>query len=330
MVISDVTQIVAPPNTLRQNYLPGYVGLQQQVDKMVNYQDEISKNLRVQNSKTRKAWRSIKIFWNEKVLGKRCYTLEELFGMQLGNVSALNSNLIGIIKKSRQELQVLEKYQKLLYAEFCNSLGGIDENKETIRDKLKLYLQAQKKMGGIKEKDADYFKCEAAIKNLKRQLMEDMHSYSLTNERILDLSKEKDFLNTAEDLVRISVQTCEKTVSKTLRMERHIAHTMRCYESLRQQQSTMASLESAVATLTDFTMQVHNILSDGLSIMVGMSSNTSENFYEKAGGNLSNFLKEISEANYAKDAEIEGMVKKYMEGEQDELNGLIENKLPHA
>jgi hypothetical protein len=284
-----------------------YSGLRNQVNKLVIYQGEIEKQ-----ATSGKAYIWLRKFFLEKILGRKQRTLDELFNLQVANLSGLNRNLDHILYDSRRELKEVEQYYETVHAEVAQSIDSVNPRKNALEHNLAEYLKLQKQKESLPQKDKNYFMMNIEMKRLKRSVMEDFHSYNIANETIVDSSQETEFMDTVEDLLRISIQTCERIGSKTKRMERHIRHTKRAYEELRKQQCTISSLQNAVSTLSDFTLQVHNILGDGMQRMSAIA-NSSDSFYSQAQGNLGFILDSVKEANNSRSLEVERQIGRYLE-----------------
>ncbi|MBU4352558.1 MAG: hypothetical protein KKA65_02440 [Nanoarchaeota archaeon] len=230
----------------------------------------------------------------EKVLKKKQYTLEELFDVQLTNIRGLNINLVNLLRDSRFELQELEEYYEQVNCEVAIMLNS--KNKEHELKTKSLEYQTMSHSLKVSKKDENYFKALVKAKKFKRGLFEELHEYNLRNELLSNLAKEALFLDKFEDLLRTSIHTCEKIALKTATLERHLNNTKRTYQLLRIQHKTASSLNKAMATMTDFTLQLQDTLTDGMQEIMDIA-NSPDYFFTTATDNMDRLIKRLGVNN---------------------------------
>ena len=315
-IIVSILDAIQADRSLRYSggdFEKGYTGLKTQVDSMIRLEKEME--LYVKSNQTP----SQKLFYNSRkfiltLIGKRPYTIEELLDLQLKNIKGMNSNLTGIIFESRNELSSLETYLNTTISRLESHVKGREEKQDILTKKTKIYSEAFEVFKDMKKTDDNYFGYEKDLMDIRRQVQEESHIYKMNNDSIIDLGQEKEFLKVIEDLLRVSIYTCERISNKTNHLENHITNTKRIYFQLQRQQATIVSLAAAVDALTRSTMDVHQILGAGLQNMVQIANSPDllNSFYSTSSNNLGDILNDIETANKIGDSEIDSFVNVYL------------------
>lgn len=256
---------------------------------------------------------ALSTFLAHKLLLFKQPRIEELFDMQLTNIASLNAILININFESRRELSSLVKYSKLVSCKFAESLEARQKKKANISNRGALVQEAQNALKEVKRTDKRYFVVEEGIKDLRRGIGEDMHSYKLANDAAVDLGQEREFLVLMESLLRVSMYTCEKISSKAKRIENHIGRTKKIYTAMDDQQQAVALLHTAISTLSSYTLQVHQTLGKGIHDMAKTAHNPEilSSFYLSANKNLTDIIESVKKAS---DMDVsEKIVDKYLD-----------------
>lgn len=289
----------------------GYVALRQQVDSLVLHQAELDRAVRGKSSMFHNCYYSAKGLFYQLLFGERQLAVEELFDLQLDNIFSLNFNLCSITEESRRELDSLRGYYNHRHKElrhFVDLAGNT-----SLEGKTKLYHKLNHELSSRGRKDKEFFDLELKARELKREIVESLHRYTLANDSILDLGEELRFLGVVEDLLQSSIHLSEGIAVKSKRIERHISATKQAYTLVKAQESAVKALDTAVTTLTRFTLGMHNILAEGLSEMSGIiASSKGFEFYPTAIGNLGTFVSSVSEASLLRSQDVEAAVQRYL------------------
>lgn len=317
-----IAEMVSEPRTsvARQVYAimkpksVGYVALREQVNALVLHQALLDRAVRGRNSAFYDCYYATKGLFYHLVLGERQLSIDELFDVQIDNVFNLNFNLRSITADSRSELNLLRDYYHDRHCELVKCVNAIDSTSSELSKKTEDYSKLKQGFTDLKRKDAKYFESEFKLGELKRDISENIHHYDIVNESVLDVAEELNFLDVVDDLLLNSVHLSEHISVKSRRLERHISATKQAYTLVRSQQVAVESLDSALTTLTRFTLGVHNILADGLKEMSGLVSSTSNlnRFYSTAIKGLGSLVNSVSEASLMRSQEVEGAVQRYL------------------
>ncbi len=291
----------------------GYVALRGQVDSLVLHQALLDKVVRGEDSLFYSCYYATKGLFYRIVFSERQLSAEKLFDVQLENISALNFNLCGITSESRRELDYLREYFDDRHSELRSCVGLVKRTGYELEAKAGEYGGLQKILSSFRERDDGFFDCELKARRLKREISDKMHNYTLSNESVIDLGKEVEFLGVVEDLLLSSIQLSEHIALKARRFERHIEATRRAYLLVKSQQAAVRALDDAVTTMVDFTLGMHNLLADGLRDMAGIMEPVSSvnSFYPAAVKSLGGLVSSVSEANLMRNIEVEDAVRRY-------------------
>lgn len=263
-----------------------YLVIKENVERLVKQQKTFKKLVR-----KRPSYLKMRKGFYEKILKKKQYTLEELFDVQLTNIRGLNVNLQNLLRDSRYELEELEDYYEQVNGEVSIMLNS--RNKDQELKSKSLEYQTMSHALKSRRKDEDYFKALVKAKKFKRRLFEELHEYNLRNELLNNLAKEALFLDKFEDLLRTSIHTCERIALKTATLERHLNNTKRTYQLLRIQHKTASSLNKAMETMTDFTLQVQDTLTQGMEEIMDIA-NSPDYFFSTATDNIDRLMRRIN------------------------------------
>ena len=162
-----------------------YSSLKDRVKDMVMIQKKIEKTLKKEDAS------KLYKFLMQKILMFKQPTMVELFDLQLDNVSGLNMILSRINFESRQELSALVKYSKLVSSNFSESLGSRQKKRNSISSRKSLCEEASQSLKDMKKTDPKYFIIEEGIKDLKRGMEEDLHTFKLANYATIYLLHQK-------------------------------------------------------------------------------------------------------------------------------------------
>lgn len=286
------------------DFSANYSLLREDMTSLVKRQTEFKRLMHGQSSALYSAYLGARSLFLGKVMKKKQYALEEIFGIQLRNIGSMNSNLHFIIQRSKEELKQLEDYFGQVNNEVSSMLSAKDRNKaEEAEEKSRLYRTLRGQLSGA-QKNEDYFKAVVSAKKLKREISEYAHKYSLANEMVASLSQESMLLDRTEDLLRTSVYTCERILLKAVLFERHLKNTKRTYELLKLQQKAMRSLDNAVETMGGFTLEMHALLEEGFERMDSIISSPGD-YYSNASQNIEGMLLALNSSNSNRDRGIE-------------------------
>lgn len=276
------------------DFSSSYIQLKKDVTNIVKRQIEFKRLVRSKSSIFHSSYYRLRKRFCERVLKRKQYTLDELFDIQLVNIGSLNDNLQTILADSRNELTNLEEYFEQINNEVLGTINSKRKSKiKEMEEKNKIYHKISNELRTTR-KDAKYFQAIVTRKKLKRELFEYLHKHNLADELIINLSQESFFLDKFEDLLRISIHTCERIALKTAVLERHLANTKRTYQLLKAQQKTVSSLGNAVDTMTDFTSQLQNTLSEGLDKIVEIA-NAKDSYYLSSANNFNSLLTKLDQ-----------------------------------
>ncbi|MFH0752494.1 MAG: hypothetical protein V1914_02745 [archaeon] len=291
----------------------GYVALRQQTDALILHQAILDKAVRGKDSLFYNCYYTTKGWFYQLVFRERQLSVEDLFDVQLDNVRALNFNLHSITSDSKSELKYLRGYYNDRHSELRTCVGAIGKTGSDLEGKVREYNDLRHKLDSFKTKDEQFFDCEFRVRELKRDISDGSHYYNVVNESVLDLGKETKFLGVVEDLLSSSIQLSEHIIIKSRRIERHIDSTRRAYLLVRSQQVAVEALNSAIVSLTEFTLGMHNVLAEGLRGMAGLMEPISglNDFYPAAVKNLGGLVSSVSEANLMRNIEVEDAVKRF-------------------
>ncbi len=284
-----------------------YAQISDGVSRLVRQQTEFKRLMHGESSAFYGIYLSARKYVLEKWMKKRQYSLDELFDIQLNAISSLNSSLQTILHESRGELKQLELYFEQASGEVSRMIEAKGRKKgKEIEDKCRVYSKIRGQLLSAR-KDGRYFQAFASAKRLKREISEYAHKQSLANEFVANVSMEASLLDATEDLLRISIHTCEKIALKTAVFERYLSNTRRAYEMLRMQQKAVSSLNASVETMSAFTLQMQEMLKQGFESMGSILS--SEPFFGSANANIRGMVQQIGSANNLHDESIERMLK---------------------
>jgi hypothetical protein len=289
-----------------------YGTLYRTIQEMNDVQKRFEQLVRDESSPVYHALTGLKLFIKRKVLGKttKPITIDQLFEVQLKNVTKLNYTLSKIIEESQQDLAVLEKKVDEVYLNSEKNFHDRKEIREILPSKIVQYRELKAKFKSMQKSNAEYFKIQARLRNIQRDISRLEHEYILINDKDIHNINEDHYLANMEMLFRTTLYTAERIKEKTRLINDTLWKTKRSYQIIDGVIRITAAVSEGVENLASYTREIHNTLVEGVQEMCSIID-TDSNLNNLVGSNsekLTNLLEDLRLTNYAIDRRNEMLI----------------------
>lgn len=293
-------------------YPKGYVGVKQNVKDIVTVGEIVGKEVDCERDNLGKTYHKIKTFFDEKVLGKKKHTIEELLEIQARNISLLNSNLKYINEEARDERRNIIKYYEEVCEEFKQNITSAPERQKRLRMKTEEFSTLRQKIATTKNFDQQYFDMEKRFRNIRREQAEQEHDYVMRMRDTVKLEQEKAFLDIMEQLLTKSIHLSEMYSRETEYIERHVERTKNAYIRLIKQQGQFFMLRNGVEKLKEYLWNLQRGIVKGITEMntVVNGVDSIHAVYAPNMGNLKAIIDDIRNAQNKNAIEMEKMLER--------------------
>lgn len=210
-----------------RNFSNNFTEIQNELKNLTKYQIQIEKLSK------RKFNFSFTDWFYHTILGKKRYTVEELFDRELVSLIKMNVNLEVLLEESDEELKQLQNYKANLNSD----------------------IKRRRKF------------------NSNHKGLTKLHEEQINKEAIIDLTNEYKSITNLYEVFHVSTMISQRLYEKTRRIERYVETTKRSYELLSQQQKSFHSLQNAIHDISNLTIGIHTLLTQGVSTMINVSQN---------------------------------------------------------
>ncbi len=288
-------------------YPQGYLGVQKHVKDIIAVGNITGREVNYQANNLTKTCSKIKCFFNEKVMGKKKFTIEELLNMQQRNITLLNSNLRHLNDEARGERENLIEYYEQICEEFKNNILTVPDRQKRLKMKTQELSTARQIMKTVKGYDDGYFTTEKRFREARRNQAEEEHDYVMRMRDTVKLQQEKKFLDIMEQLLTRSIHLSELYCRDVEHVERHVEKTKNVYLRLIRQQGQFFMLRDGVEKLKEYLLNLQSGVTRGVAemneIVNGVDSLNA--IYAPNMGNLKMIVEDVRSAHNEKSAEIE-------------------------
>lgn len=293
-------------------YPKGYVGVKQNVRDIVTVGEIVGEEVACERDNLGKTYHKLRIFFNEKVLGKKKYTIEELLEIQARNISLLNSNLKCINEDARDERRNIIKYYEEICEEFKQNITSAPERQKRLRMKTEEFSTLRQKLATTKNFDQQYFDMEKRFRDVRREQAEQEHDYVMRMRDTVKLEQEKAFLDIMEQLLTKSIHLSEMYSRETEYIERHVERTKNAYIRLIKQQGQFFMLRNGVEKLKEYLRNLQRGIARGITEMntVVNGVDAIQAVYAPNMGNLKAIIDDIRNAQNKNAIEMEKMLER--------------------
>jgi len=291
-------------------YPKGYFGIQKNIRDIVEVGSEIGKEVNHQGDNLGKAYSRIRSFFNEKLLGKKKPSIEELLNAQSRNIMLLNSNLKYINEEAREERNNLIEYHEEICDEFGYNMLTAAERQKKLKFKTQEFSTTREKLKTMKNYDDQYFQTEKKFRELRRNQAEEEHDYVMRMRDTVKLQQEKAFLDIMEQLLTKSIHLSEIYSRDAEYIGRHVERTKNTYIRLIRQQGQFFMLREGVEKLKGYLLNLQKGVMNGVtemnSIVNGVDSLNA--VYAPNMGSLKLIMDDIRNAENERGIEMERML----------------------
>ncbi len=294
-------------------YPHGYLGVRKSLNDIVIIGAEIGKEVNNQIDVFSKGYTKIKNFFNEKVLGKRKPSIEELLDIQSRNIMLLNMNLKNINEQAKEERENLVQYYEEISEEFKYNLLTAPERQRRLKQKTQEFSMLRQNFLSMKKYDEKYFEMEKRLRETKRSQAEEEHDYIMRMRDTLRLDQEKAFLDIMEELLTKSIHLSQIYSRDTEHIERHVERTKNVYIRLLKQQGQFFMLRDGVEKLKSYLLNLQQGVMKGISEMNSIvnSIDSINAVYAPNMGYIKFLLEDIRNAHNERAIEMENVLKGY-------------------
>lgn len=294
-------------------YPQGYFGIQKHVKDIVIISNIIGKEVNYEANNLTKTCSRIKGFFNEKIMGKKKFTIEELLNMQLRNIALLNSNLVYINQEARGERDNLIEYYESICQEFKENILTAPERQKRLKMKTQELSMARQRTTTNRNYDEDYFNTEKRFREVRRNQAEEEHDYVMRMRDAVKLEQEKAFLDIMEQLLTRSIHLSELYCRDVEHIGRHVEKTKNVYLRLIKQQGQFFMLRDGVEKLKEYLINLQNGVVKGVSEMNNIVNGVDSLNAIQAPtmGNLKMIVEDIRNAHNERNIEMERRLERY-------------------
>ena len=288
-------------------YPKGYVGIQQNVRDIVSVGNIVGKEVGYNGDNLGKTYQKMRVFFTERIMGKRAYSLDELLDMQARNIHLLNSNLKNINDEAKEEKDNLVKYYEEICDEFSYNIVSAPERQKILKIKTNEFSTLRQKLTGSKRYDPEYFEMEKKLREVRREQSEQEHDYVMRMRDTVKLEQEKSFIDVMEQLLTKSVHLSEMYSRETEYIERHVDRTKNVYLRLIKQQGQFFMLRDGVEKLKEYLITLQRGVMKGISEMnkVVNGADSTQAVFAPNMGNLKSIVDDIRNAESQRAVEME-------------------------
>jgi hypothetical protein len=257
-----------------------------------------------------KTYSKIRSFFNEKILGKRKPTIEELLNMQSRNIMLLNSNLKYINDEAREERNNLIEYYEEICEEFRHNLLTAPERQKRLKQKTQEFSTTRKKLSTMNNYNEEYFQTEKNFRESRRNQAEEEHDYVMRMRDAVKLQQEKTFLDIMEQLLTKSIHLSETYSRDVEHIERHVGRTKNTYLRLIKQQGQFFMLRDGVEKLKEYLLNLQTGVIRGVAEMntVVNGVDALNAIYAPNMGSLKSIVEDVRNAHSERAIEMEKML----------------------
>lgn len=293
-------------------YPQGYLGVRKNITDIVIIGSEIGKEVNNQADIFSKGYTKIRDFFNEKIMGKKKPTIEELLDTQLRNITLLNMNLKHINEEAKAERENLIKYHEEICDELKHNLITVPERQRSLKQRTQEFSNIKQNLTTIKKYDEKYFETEKMFRRIKRSQAEEEHDYVMRMRDTIRLDQEKAFLGVMEELLTKSIHLSQIYSRDTEHIERHVDKTKNVYLRLLKQQGQFLILREGVEKLKNYLINLQQGVMKGINEMnSAVNSIDSLNaVYAPNMGSIKFILDDIRNAHNERAIEMENILER--------------------
>ena len=304
----------------------GFEGVKRYTHALATLEQDVDQYLREEKTGLAKVSHGVKSFVVGKVLGRRLYTIDELFALQLQNASGLEQNLDALVRGGREALHELVVYSERTAETFYKGLSRkqLKENELAVNAHRLLQLEGQ-----LRELDLtspDYFPIRRDADQLRRQIEEEGYVHQRAMRRTENAKAELEYLTLYEQLFRLSTHVSETAREEAQALLRHIQHTRQVYFFVQQQLLAGEALTHAADVLRKATNEVDKTVQNGLREIATLAKRIPGNtdFYVNASEHARTLVDGLRTATTDVDsrygAMLDGYIAKHREQRTQEPN----------
>ncbi len=289
------------------SYPKGYLGVQKQVRDITIIGRVIGKEIGYSGNNIKKAYAKTRAYLNEKILGRKKPSIEELLNIQLRNMVLLNSNLKYINEEAREERNNLIEYYEAVCEEFKHNILTAPERQRRLKIKTEEFRDRKQKLRTMKGYDEMYFRTEKIFREARRSQAEEEHDYAIRIRDTINLQQEKSFLDIMEQLLTKSVHLSEVYNREIEHIGRHVEKTKNVYLRLLEQQGHFFVLKECTKKLEGHILNLQKGIVNGLGEMNAVVNGVDPlgGVYSSNMGSLKSIIEDVKNANNERNLEFE-------------------------
>ncbi len=292
----------------------GFEGVKRYTHTLAVLEEEVDRYLREEKTGFGKVAHGVRSFVVGKVLGKRMYTIDELFALQQQHAGGLEQNLDVLVRGGREALRELVVYSERTSETFYHGIS----KKQLKENELALnVLQLQKLEEQLRELDLtspDYFPIRRDADQLRRQIQEEGYVHQRAMRRTENAKAELEYLTLYEQLFGLSMHVSETARDEAKALLRHIQHTRRVYFFVQQQLQAGEALTHAVDLMRKATSEVDKTVQNGLREIATLARRIPGNtdFYVNASEHARTLVDGLRTATSDVDSRYGAMLDRYI------------------
>lgn len=292
----------------------GFEGVKRYTHALAVLEEDVDQYLREEKTGLAKVSHNVRSFVVGKVLGRRLYTIDELFALQLQHAGGLEQNLDALVRGGREALRELVVYSERTSEAFYTGLS----KKQFKENELALNVHCLQELEGqLRELDLtspDYFPIRRDADQLRRQLEEEGYVHQRAMRRTENAKAELEYLTLYEQLFRVSTHVSETAREEAKALLRHIQHTRQVYFFVQQQLLAGEALTHAADILRKATHEVDKTVQNGLKEIATLARKIPGNtdFYVNASEHARTLVDGLRTATTDVDSRYGAMLDKYI------------------
>ncbi|HIG95666.1 TPA: hypothetical protein HA249_02115 [Candidatus Woesearchaeota archaeon] len=250
----------------KQDQPLGFDDVKRYTHALAQLEQQVDQYLYEEKNDLQKVGHRVQMFV-KKVLGKRVYTIDELFAIQLHHALGLKHTLEVLIGEGKEAFQELRGYSRKIEQDAYMGIHA-----KALKDgELILNNERLKKMDedvkGTDITSAEYYPKIRDANELSWQIQEEDYAHQLAIQKTENARAELGYLNPLAQLFRLSIYVAEKACTETRKLAESIQNTRTVYRRIQGQQIVTQQLVDHVDVMRKALYQVDSVIQSRLKEM---------------------------------------------------------------